>query len=133
SQGTFASRIRTSIRPMTVMAFCAIRTAPSPRLTFRAQVTPTCRASMTRMSRPVFGSSPTARLSTPLCGHETAGLPPSTPRALERGTGANQQGTPPSNINASGAIAGYFLDNESISHGFVRGCDGTLTQFDAPG
>jgi hypothetical protein len=42
-------------------------------------------------------------------------------------------GTFPAAINASGLIAGYYLDADSAPHGFLRAPDGTLTTFDVPG
>jgi hypothetical protein len=48
------------------------------------------------------------------------------------GTGPNQ-GTVPSNINASGAIIGQYIDSNGVNHGFVRSPNGSFTTFDAPG
>jgi hypothetical protein len=42
------------------------------------------------------------------------------------------QGTSAANINAAGAIAGYAIDTDGVSHGFVRTPDGKITMFDAP-
>jgi hypothetical protein len=55
------------------------------------------------------------------------------------GTGAGQ-GTNPVGINDIGEIAGYYVDGNGASHGFVRAPDGfvqapdgKITTFDAPG
>jgi len=47
------------------------------------------------------------------------------------GTG-RLQGTVPANINAPGAITGYYVDANYVGHGFVRASDGTITTFDVP-
>jgi hypothetical protein len=39
----------------------------------------------------------------------------------------------PDQINASGAIAGTYLDTNSVNHGFFRDANGTETVFDATG
>ena len=36
-------------------------------------------------------------------------------------------------INASGVVAGYDTDANSVNHGFVRRKDGVIAAFDAPG
>jgi hypothetical protein len=36
-------------------------------------------------------------------------------------------------MNDAGEIAGYYEDTAAKFHGFVRGTDGTVTPFDAPG
>jgi hypothetical protein len=36
-------------------------------------------------------------------------------------------------INASGAITGYYTDEKSVLHGFLRAPGGAITTFDAPG
>jgi hypothetical protein len=41
--------------------------------------------------------------------------------------------TQPNSINREGAIAGYYRDAQSVSHGFLRDRDGTITTFDPPG
>lgn len=46
---------------------------------------------------------------------------------------APYQGTFATAINTSGAIAGYFIDQAGVDHGFVRFSDGTIRTFDAPG
>ncbi|MEI9933033.1 MAG: hypothetical protein WDM89_21510 [Rhizomicrobium sp.] len=43
------------------------------------------------------------------------------------------QGTFAYNINDKGAITGFYFDARTLSHGYVRAPDGTLTQFDIPG
>jgi hypothetical protein len=43
------------------------------------------------------------------------------------------QGTAELDINDSGEIAGVIIDDNSVSHGFVRAKDGAITTFDAPG
>jgi hypothetical protein len=48
------------------------------------------------------------------------------------GTG-RLQGTVPANVNAPGAITGYYVDANYFGHGFVRASDGTITTFDPPG
>ena len=44
-----------------------------------------------------------------------------------------KQGTTPVAINASGAIAGYYIDSNSVQHGFVRSASGTYTAIDPTG
>jgi hypothetical protein len=44
------------------------------------------------------------------------------------GNGAGQ-GTVGSGINTAGDIAGYYLDASTVSHGFVRAADGTISRF----
>src|SRR3984957_4102762 len=41
--------------------------------------------------------------------------------------------TQPNSINREGAITGYYRDAQSVSHGFLRDRDGTITTFDSPG
>lgn len=52
-------------------------------------------------------------------------------------TGAGKiggQGTTPQNINASGVVAGYYLDGNYVYHGFVRNpSNGRIAGFEAPG
>lgn len=43
------------------------------------------------------------------------------------------QGTTPVTIAADGAVAGWYLDSGSVSHGFVRNADGTFAAFDPVG
>lgn len=43
------------------------------------------------------------------------------------------QGTLAKAMNASGTIAGYYIDNNFVKHGFVRTAGGTIMSFDAPG
>lgn len=43
------------------------------------------------------------------------------------------QGTIPVKINASGVIAGYYIDSGWYSHGFVRTAAGAITEFDVTG
>ncbi len=44
------------------------------------------------------------------------------------------QGTSPQNINASGVVAGYYLDANYVYHGFVRNpSNGRIAGFEAPG
>jgi predicted membrane protein len=43
------------------------------------------------------------------------------------------QGTLAQSVNASGVIAGYYVDAASLFHGFVRSSNGTITTFEAPG
>jgi len=43
------------------------------------------------------------------------------------------QGTAGLDINGTGEIAGVIIDDNNVSHGFVRANDGTITPFDAPG
>lgn len=42
------------------------------------------------------------------------------------------QGTIGVSINASGEVAGIYLDSSLLAHGFVRTADGTITTFDSP-
>ena len=39
----------------------------------------------------------------------------------------------PLQINAGGAVAGYYTDTSGVYHGFLRGSSGTITILDAPG
>src|SRR5262245_15530945 len=48
------------------------------------------------------------------------------------GTGP-MQGTIPVAITSVETIAGYYFDDNAVTHGFVRRRDGTATTFDAPG
>ena len=41
-------------------------------------------------------------------------------------------GTTAVNANAEGSVTGWYVDNSSIYHGFVRYADGTFKTFDAP-
>ncbi len=43
------------------------------------------------------------------------------------------QGTFPQDNNPAGTVAGYYVDNQTIFHGFLRAPDGTITSFDPPG
>ena len=43
------------------------------------------------------------------------------------------QGTFPSSISPAGAITGFYLDANSLGHGFLRASNGTFTTFDIPG
>jgi hypothetical protein len=43
------------------------------------------------------------------------------------------QGTYPIWINSAGAIAGYIIDSNGVSHGFLRTPDGRITTIDVPG
>ncbi len=45
---------------------------------------------------------------------------------------APYQGTFATSINGAGIIAGYYIDANAVSHGFVRASDGAMTTFDAP-
>jgi len=47
------------------------------------------------------------------------------------GTAAGQ-GTFPAAINASGVIAGYYIDANNVHHGFERASNGAITNFDDP-
>lgn len=47
--------------------------------------------------------------------------------------GSQQQGTYAQNINPEGEIAGDYTDAANVYHGFVRTCDGRISEFDAPG
>ena len=44
-----------------------------------------------------------------------------------------KQGTTPIAMNASGVIAGYYIDSSSVQHGFVRSASGTYTAIDPTG
>jgi len=46
------------------------------------------------------------------------------------GTG-NFEGTFPATVNAAGQIAGVYIDNNDVSHGFIRSATGTISTFDA--
>ena len=48
------------------------------------------------------------------------------------GTGDNQ-GTIGWSINTLGVVTGWYIDSNSVVHGYVRATNGTLTPFDAPG
>ena len=52
------------------------------------------------------------------------------------GTGPFPEGTfvtSPLDINANGAIAGYYNDSAQVGHAFLRDKNGAFTTFDAPG
>ena len=49
------------------------------------------------------------------------------------GTNSKKQGTTPVAINASGAIAGYYIDSNTVQHGFLRSASGTYTPIDPAG
>ncbi len=49
------------------------------------------------------------------------------------GTNSKKQGTTPVAINASGAITGYYIDSNTVQHGFVRSTSGTYTPIDPSG
>jgi hypothetical protein len=58
--------------------------------------------------------------------------------APDAGTGPFPQGTFPSNItpmgiNPAGAIIGFYVDANSVQHGFVRAPNGIITEFDPTG
>src|SRR6266853_1376235 len=58
--------------------------------------------------------------------------------APDAGTGPFPQGTFPSEftpagINPAGAITGFYVDANSVQHGFVRAPGGTITEFDPTG
>ena len=42
-------------------------------------------------------------------------------------------GTFPAGGNDAGLIAGYYIDTNNVSHGFLRSPNGSLTKFDPPG
>jgi len=48
------------------------------------------------------------------------------------GTGPGQ-GTTSVTINAEGAVAGWYMDANNATHGFLRTPGGDITPFDAPG
>ena len=48
-------------------------------------------------------------------------------------TAGDFNGTFPAGINDAGLIAGYFIDANNVSHGFLRSPSGSFTTFDAPG
>ena len=43
------------------------------------------------------------------------------------------QGTYPFGINTTGAITGWYVDEDNVNHGFVRDKHGALVEFDVPG
>jgi hypothetical protein len=47
--------------------------------------------------------------------------------------GGYGQGTFPAGVNASGTIAGWYLDSGNVGHGFIRAPDGTSSSFDVTG
>ena len=58
--------------------------------------------------------------------------------APDAGTGPFPQGTFPSEItpmgiNPAGAITGFYVDANSVQHGFVRAPNGVITEFDPTG
>src|SRR5215471_8104761 len=58
--------------------------------------------------------------------------------APDAGTGPFPQGTFPSQItpmgiNPQGVITGFYVDANSVQHGFVRDANGKITEFDATG
>ena len=42
-------------------------------------------------------------------------------------------GTQAGSLNPEGAVVGQYVDTNCVIHGFLRGADGSITQFDAPG
>src|ERR1700733_798917 len=48
------------------------------------------------------------------------------------GTGT-YQGTLATSVNTSGAVAGYYVDGNNVTHGFARSSNGTITTFGAHG
>ncbi|HEY6945142.1 MAG TPA: chitobiase/beta-hexosaminidase C-terminal domain-containing protein [Candidatus Acidoferrum sp.] len=48
-------------------------------------------------------------------------------------TSIGHRGTLPMSINTGGEIAGFYVDENDIRHGFVRLANGTFSTFDAPG
>jgi hypothetical protein len=54
------------------------------------------------------------------------------PTGYPGGGNAPYQGTQAPAINAAGAIAGFYSDSVNVYHAFVRGPDGSFTEFDAP-
>lgn len=52
--------------------------------------------------------------------------------APDAGVG-NLNGTIPVSINQKGVVAGYYLDKNSVSHGFFRQASGQITEFDVSG
>jgi uncharacterized membrane protein len=55
------------------------------------------------------------------------------PGACHTSPGNGCTGTGAQSINASGKIAGGFSDSDAVLHGLVRGPEGKVTAFDAPG
>ena len=58
--------------------------------------------------------------------------------APDAGTGPFPQGTFPSEftpmgLNPTGAITGFYVDSNSVQHGFVRALNGKITEFDPTG
>jgi hypothetical protein len=58
--------------------------------------------------------------------------------APDAGTGPFPQGTfvsdnTPMGINPEGAVIGFYVDANSVQHGFVRSANGKITEFDPPG
>jgi N-acetylneuraminic acid mutarotase len=49
------------------------------------------------------------------------------------GPNSQKQGTTAYGVNASGEIAGYYIDSNTVQHGFVRSTSGTFTAIDPPG
>jgi hypothetical protein len=43
------------------------------------------------------------------------------------------KGTFPQNINSSGVVVGYYVDENIVAHGFERSASGVITTFDEPG
>jgi hypothetical protein len=48
-------------------------------------------------------------------------------------TAGAYNGTFPESINFFGAVTGYVIDEKHVVHGWVRGSDGKMKTFDAPG
>jgi hypothetical protein len=51
--------------------------------------------------------------------------------ATDAGIGA-ATGTVGVSIDTAGDVAGTFIDNNFVGHGFLRSANGTITEFDAP-
>ncbi|HYM78733.1 MAG TPA: hypothetical protein VE377_22370 [Candidatus Dormibacteraeota bacterium] len=71
---------------------------------------------------------PLLTLSASLLGQTPAFTSFDAPHA---GTGADQ-GTYPVGINVNGVIAGLYIDNGNVKHGFLRQPNGTFTEFSPP-
>ena len=52
---------------------------------------------------------------------------------VNQNNGSNFGGTSASGIDATGDVAGTYLDTSCVQHGFIRKSSGAITSFDAPG
>jgi|NGEPerStandDraft_6_1074524.scaffolds.fasta_scaffold02165_5 hypothetical protein len=104
----------------------------SPAMLYQRLGRPGSRARemVTQRSKPALGGAQTAEPSNDLPRNDDSGTY-ITLDAPGAGTGVNQR-TFPFGINPEGGIAGYSIDANNTSHGFVRDDDGAIRRLDPP-